>query len=83
MFNILGKLFLKFWVKFENFDKARNIETLEITVSESADITTGFNNNIIMAGSTFQVFGNIAPNEITLACNTGGKVELYKMVNQE
>ena len=53
MFDILRKLFLEFWIEFEYFDKTRNVETLEITVSEGTDITTGLYNDVIVVSSTF------------------------------
>ena len=53
MFDILGKLLLEFWIEFEYFDETRNVETLEITVSEGTDITTGFYNDVIVVSSTF------------------------------
>ena len=62
MTDFLSKSFLEFWIKFEHIDKARNMNSFDITVSQSPNIGTGFDNYIIVGCSTFPVFGYVTTN---------------------
>ena len=65
MLDVLGKLVLELWIQLEDINEARNVETLEITISKSFDVATRFHDDV----RPVDVFGDVASNQITFAWN--------------
>ena len=90
MKNILGELILELRVKSEHFNEARNVQTFEITVSESADVAAGLDDDHVAGGvgrgahggvfTRSQMLGNVAADQIAFACNNNNTLYMKKFI---
>lgn len=65
MLNIVRKFFLKLRIHSQHFDKAWDINALEVTVCKSSDIATRFNNLITPCR---HLLCYVAPHQVTFPC---------------